>query len=364
VKDIAERTTAPLVLHVVPSDLARGAQIHAALLRHRLDGEGQRHRLVLLFGQERSVTQADELLCAAPGLGRRVGFSAVAAVRLARLVRQSQPEVLVAHGGEALKYVCSVPGSPVRVYHRIGSTAAGISLSSRLLYAGLARRVDHLVGVGHRITEEAANELHLPSARTTVIHNGRDATQFLAPSRGSGAKTRLLFVGHLTAGKRPDLFVALARELGHRVASTVVGDGPMLEHLQRDYPEIAFTGGRHDVASLMAEHDILVFPSLPEGEGLPGVLIEAAMSGLPIVTTDVPGADEVVTDGVTGIVVPHDDRSALLHGIETLVDDPGLRLGMGARAREHALQEFTIDRCVRSWRVLLDDLLASRTAHA
>jgi glycosyltransferase involved in cell wall biosynthesis len=364
VRSSTQGPRAPLVLHVVPLDLARGAQIHAALLRRRLDGEGQRHRLVLLFGHERGVTQADQVLGTAPGLGRRLGFSPVAAIKLARLVRQTQPDVLVAHGGEALKYVCSVPSSPLRIYHRIGSTAADISLSSRLMYVGLARRVDHMVGVGRRITEEAANELHLPPAWTTVIHNGRDATQFRAPSRRPGAKTRLLFVGHLTAGKRPDLFAALARELGHGIAATVVGDGPMLEQLQRDYPEIAFTGCRRDVASVMAEHDILVFPSLPEGEGLPGVLIEAAMSGLPIVATDVPGSDEVVLDGVTGIVVPHDDRSAMLHAIGTLVSDPDLRRGMGARAREHALQEFTIDRCVRSWRVLIDDLLASRTVAA
>jgi glycosyltransferase involved in cell wall biosynthesis len=293
-----------------------------------------------------------------------MGFSPVAAVRLGRLVRRMQPEVLVAHGGEALKYVCTAPGSPLRIYHRIGSTAAGVLLPSRLLYVGLARRVDHMVGVGRRITEDAARELHLPPARTTVIHNGRDETQFLAPVRGPQARIRLLFVGHLTAGKRPDLFAAVVRRLGPGVAGTVVGDGPMLHQLQRDYPEIAFTGRRHDVAFLMAEHDIFVFPSVPEGEGLPGVLIEAAMSGLPIVTTDVPGSDEAVVDGVTGVVVPHEDRPAMLHAIEMLVDDPALRLAMGTRAREHALQEFTIDRCLCSWRALIDDLLAARAADA
>ena len=55
----------------------------------------------------------------------------------------------------------------------------------------------------------------------------------------------------------------------------------------------------------------MVFPSLPEGEGMPGVLIEAGLSGLCVLATAVPGVSDVVLNGVTGAVVEVSDFSGL-----------------------------------------------------
>ena len=51
-----------------------------------------------------------------------------------------------------------------------------------------------------------------------------------------------------------------------------------------------------------------MFTSLPPGEGMPGVLIEAGLSGLATVSTRVPGARDVIEDGVTGFLVDIDDK--------------------------------------------------------
>jgi glycosyltransferase involved in cell wall biosynthesis len=352
-----EANEAPLVLHVVPEDLARGAQVHARELRRLLDGPGVRHRLVLLFGQERSVTGADVVLGAPSNLGRRVGFSASAYLRLLRCVRASRPVVVVAHGGESLKYAGLVPGRHRIVYHRIGSPPPRTRALSRLAYRALARRVDRLVGVGRDITEHARRELQVPSARTSVIHNGRDPEAFRpGPPRPDG-QARLLFVGHLGASKRPDAFAELARALeGRNVTATVVGDGPLLGELRARYPEVSFLGRRPDVADIMRWHDILVFPG--EGpEGLPGVLIEAALSGLATVATAVPGSDEVIEHGVTGVIVPVGDDEALVSAVSELVADPERRARMGCAAGRRAEERFSITRCAEAWRDLLADLL-------
>lgn len=89
---------------------------------------------------------------------------------------------------------------------------------------------------------------------------------------------------------------------------------------------------------LFASVDAVILPSYREG--LPKGLIEAGASGLPLVTTDVPGWREVVTNEVDGLLVPARDAEVLARAIARLHDDPALRARLGAAARETALQEF------------------------
>lgn len=93
-----------------------------------------------------------------------------------------------------------------------------------------------------------------------------------------------------------------------------------------------------DMPGLFAGVDVVVLPSYREG--LPKGLIEAAACGLPLVTCDVPGCREVVTDGVDGLLVPARDARALAFAIARLQEDPALRRALGKAARERALAAF------------------------
>jgi glycosyltransferase involved in cell wall biosynthesis len=116
-------------------------------------------------------------------------------------------------------------------------------------------------------------------------------------------------------------------------------------------------GRRDDVPDLMTGSDIFVFTSLAPGEGMPGVLIEAAMAGLATVATRVPGARDVVEDGVTGFLVDISDKAGLVDSVRRLVADAELRADMGRRARERALHMFTLQASVNNWHRVLDPLL-------
>ena len=70
------------------------------------------------------------------------------------------------------------------------------------------------------------------------------------------------------------------------------------------------------------------------------MLVEACGAGRPVVTTDVPGCRDVVTDGVNGLLVPVHDLGALADALEALLIDPALRARMGAAARLRAETEF------------------------
>jgi glycosyltransferase involved in cell wall biosynthesis len=120
-------------------------------------------------------------------------------------------------------------------------------------------------------------------------------------------------------------------------------------------------GERSDVSDLMSAADAFVMSSA--WEGLPLVLLEASASSLPIVTTDVGGNREAVSEGISGYVVPARDPAALSLGMQRLLDlDHAERLAMGAAAR--ALMASTFDMTVVSarWQAIYGEHLKRRVA--
>jgi glycosyltransferase involved in cell wall biosynthesis len=107
---------------------------------------------------------------------------------------------------------------------------------------------------------------------------------------------------------------------------------------------------------LFASVDMVVLPSYREG--LPKGLIEAAACALPLVTTDVPGCREVVSDGVDGLLVPARNADSLAHAIARLLDDSALAFRLGQAARAKALEQFderiVIAQTVAVYRELLE----------
>jgi glycosyltransferase involved in cell wall biosynthesis len=89
---------------------------------------------------------------------------------------------------------------------------------------------------------------------------------------------------------------------------------------------------------------------------MPGVLIEAAMAALPVVTTDVPGATDVVVDNETGFIVAVDDPRALVDATRMLVEDAGRRARFGAAARARCVERFSLEASLRAWEALFAGL--------
>jgi glycosyltransferase involved in cell wall biosynthesis len=111
----------------------------------------------------------------------------------------------------------------------------------------------------------------------------------------------------------------------------------------RDYVRVI--GSRDDVPSLLAMSDVFAFPS-EYAEGVPRALMEAALCGLPIVTTDLPGCREVVRDGWNGLTTPLRDPPALAAGIIRLLRFREAAALMGARGPDVIRQAFSLDKVV------------------
>ena len=350
------------VLHILPADGRRGAQQHARALCDRLQTLEESHRILTIFrpqsGDEHAILRAEVELGVPKTLLRRIGFEPRAATRLGKKLRDLQPHVVIAHGGESLKYAAMVrtQGTPL-IYHKIGTLPAAVRRPSprRALQRATVRRASFVVCVSEDVRREAHEVLAVPVDRSAAIPNGRDPDIFF-PSAGREREPCVVFVGQLVETKRPRLFIELVEQLRHEgrpFRALMVGDGPLrptLEHMARR-ANVELLGRRNDVAAILRDSDVFVFTSERAGEGMPGVLIEAGLTGLAVVATDVPGARSVVEDGVTGFVVP--DSAGLLHSVRTLVSNSELRRRMGDAARKKCLAEFAIDVGVQRWRTLI-----------
>jgi glycosyltransferase involved in cell wall biosynthesis len=370
-------TDVPLVLHVIPTARARGAQREARALADHLDTPGVRHHRVLSLFAGPDEVVVDRSLEQPGGDTPAVGFDGRLVLRLRRTLGQMDPDVVVAHGSEPLKFL--VPAMVGRrrplAYYAIGTYSGSDRTSQLRLWRTLVSRADRIAAEGEEVREECIERLGVPPHRVVVTPNGRDPGVFHpahAGEPGGGEQgslpVHLLFVGALTSGKRPERFVevvAALRSRGLELRATMIGDGPLRAAvaLPAEKARVELLGSRSDVAEQMRRADLMIFPSRPEGEGMPGVLIEAALSGLPVVATAVPGVASIVQDGQTGLVVPVDDLEAMVSATRTLVEDGRRRRRLGQAGRQRGLDHFSLDAVGRVWMDLLRPLLdqAART---
>ncbi len=179
---------------------------------------------------------------------------------------------------------------------------------------------------------------------TELFHPSRRAADFWPRLGANGSEVRLLYVGRISKEKDLDVLAIAYRQLRDArvpVKLCLVGDGPYSKILSETLPDAIFTGYMtgEELATAYASADLFMFPSTTDTFG--NVVIEALACGLPVVVSDEGGPQELVENGVTGIVTKARDSESFAAAIRTLVEDPCLRRKMGEQGRQAVLD--------RSW---------------
>jgi len=210
-----------------------------------------------------------------------------------------------------------------RVFHRVPTVAVSESTAADLTRRGM------------------------PRERITVIPNGIDS-QYYRPD-GDGVlfpEPSILYLGRLQRYKRVDLILraaALLRDEGVLFRLLVGGKGRERDRLEALSRRLKL-GDRVEFLGFVSEERKLellqrswahVLTSPKEGWGITN--LEAAACGTPSVASDSPGLRDSVKDGVTGLLVPHGDVSALARALRRLLEEPALRDRLGREARRFAL---------------------------
>jgi len=229
------------------------------------------------------------------------------------------------------------------------------------------------------VSEELRQQLltaGLRGERVITVHNAIDPVAFISQGTQSISWLRqqlgigrdqplIATVGRLIPGKGHRYFLAAAKQVLQarpEARFLVVGEGPLrgkLEALSAALGiqhAVSFLGFRQDVAALMEASDLIVLPSLEEGQ--PVVLLEALALAKPVVATAVGGVSEVVRHKETGLLVPPRDSDELARAMLYLLDHPDEGARMGQKGQEVVARDFTVEAMAEKTAAVYRQILA------
>jgi colanic acid/amylovoran biosynthesis glycosyltransferase len=245
------------------------------------------------------------------------------------------------------------------------------------VYRLLFRKGDLFLCVSEFIRKKIVR-LGCDPQKAVVHRSGVEVSDLRLSGPRSKGNTRIVTIGRLVEKKGIEYGIrAVAQILKRRrdIEYNVAGAGPLTNRLQRLIDEL-YAGDsikllgwktQAEIGDLLRTSDILLAPSVTtkkgDEEGIPGVIMEAFATGLPVVTTYHAGIPEVVEDGMSGLMVRERDSDAIAEALRRLVEQPELRATMGRNGRrfveEHCDIDKLNDRLATIYQQLLDGELPS-----
>jgi glycosyltransferase involved in cell wall biosynthesis len=282
------------------------------------------------------------------------------AFRLSRVLKRHKPDVFIV--GTFKKLFLAALGAKMagvpRVIARVGlesDTPRSIKYRVALkrwtdgVVVNANRMAEPFKGKSVRVIWNAVDSRHMTPDATKLRH------ELDIPADAFVIGT----VARLALQKRIDRLLEVSGLLPD-VLCIIAGEGTRREELTKKMSELGvservrFLGHRNDVGDVLAALDVFVVTS--DTEGLSNAMLEAMSYGLPVVSTDVSGAEDALGEDSegqrAGIVTDFDPRS-IAEGISTLKNDPELRGAMGLRARRRAMNQFSIDKMLSEWEEFL-----------
>lgn len=186
--------------------------------------------------------------------------------------------------------------------------------------------------------------------RAEVVPNGVDTDHFTPDPDLRSDEPTILYLGRMVKIKDPMTALKAFKILSDRIPEAkmlMIGNGYLQPQLkayaeQNDIVDrVVIRNGATDVRPYLRRAWVLTLSSV--SEGLPNVILEAMSCGAPVVATSVGGNPEVVTQGVTGLLVPPNDPEKMASAVEKIITDSRLRDSMGKKAREMAVNSYSIN---------------------
>jgi glycosyltransferase involved in cell wall biosynthesis len=300
-------------------------------------------------------------------------------LRLARYIRAHGIRIVHSFGFYA--NVFAIPAARLGradvVVASIRDTGSHLTWLQLAMQGWACRFADHVLVNAEAIQSVLEGQGYDPS-RISVIRNGVDVSRFQGCVPTDAVRPRLgmsptalvvAMFARLNRFKGTEYFLQAAALLANRfpeVTFLVVGDS--ISPAYRSELEervtalglgerVVFAGFRNDVPEILSEVCISVLPSL--SEGLSNVILEAMAAGVAVVATSVGGTPEIIEDGVSGLLVPPHDASALAQAIGSLLANPARRRSIGQAGQRRVHEQFSLTASVRSTERLYEELLRS-----
>jgi glycosyltransferase involved in cell wall biosynthesis len=287
-----------------------------------------------------------------------------------RLIRRERFDIIHTHEAKASligRVAAWLAGCPVIIFglHGVMYNDPVFSRMKRRVFIWLEKLTvwpsDVVVSVSKSCVEHYHNDGIGRRIPYEVVYSGIDVERFaresnLSPTDRATERQRLGFadqdvvlvnVGRFTFGKAQRYTIQAFAQLKARYPNLkllLVGEGELQAECREQVKalgldsDVVFYGFTDNVPRVMSLADVNVLTSLREG--LPRVVVEASLCGLPTAAFEVEGIREIVTDGESGYVVPQHDIDALAERLGRLIADPALRTQLAAKAKEHATRNW------------------------
>ena len=225
------------------------------------------------------------------------------------------------------------------------------------------------------LSEELVSDMArfgVPAGRTQLIRNGVDLTEIdalVTTTTGESEKVpvhkTLGFIGQMIPRKGlPDLlevFDRLYRE-DSSIRLELLGDGRQRNELEsqaqgrKSGQAVSFLGFRADRLERLSGFNLFVMTS--SLEGIPRCMMEAMAMGVPIVAYDIPGVDQLIEHGKTGLLAPHGDLDTLEKLCRELLSNDQLAARLVANARKLIVDRYSAARMARQYERLFEELVS------
>lgn len=244
------------------------------------------------------------------------------------------------------------------------------SAEDRELIRQLTPSMDQLIAVSKSIEQKIADE-HRTGAPVRLIYNGVDLQRYdnqeacctLPEEYGMEPGSQIVgVVARLEPEKGHQTLIEAWPNVLRKVPSAyllIVGEGSRRDFLEqwaaahKVAHRVIFTGRRDDIPAVTAALDVAVLPSWREAQGLS--ILEAMALSRPVVASDVGGIPEMVEDGVTGLLVEHDNPVALADAIVRLLTDHAFADTIARAAHDLVHDRFCIELMVKSVEEIYDE---------
>lgn len=337
----------PKVAIVLPYFGSGGAENMVSRLAAHLDLSKVDAEVICVYGQpqnnplEKAVIENGVPL---KFIGKGKGFSGGALLKLWVELSAFKPSIVHTHLSACVYCAPWVLMHKVKMLHTIHNTPKFELIKPKQKVMAVMYKLNKAVSVAisHEIQSMMVDYYHLKK-EPELVYNPVDVQRFALPKRQHD-EIKIITVGRISPQKNQRLLIEAIKELNKEypeVSLTILGDGPQRAEIE-DYIKtealddvVQLKGNVSNVEEYFAESDIFALSSAYEG--LPLVLLEAMAASLPIVSTDVGGVKDIVTDN--GILVEPGNRDALVEAIKRLIDNKKAREELELRSYEN-VQKF------------------------
>lgn len=279
---------------------------------------------------------------------------------ICHILEDKQPDIIHCHSSKAGivgRIAGAIKNIPAVFTAHGWAFTSGVSPAKRIIYAA----IEHIMlGITKRVICVSEFDRKLAKRwflhnynRVITVHNGIADKKFSNSTvREYSLPLKLVSVARFSHPKNNMELIRAVEQINKLYSGSLqlnmVGDGPLLSEAQayvESYKledDVHFLGSRTDVDDILNQNDI--FCLISNYEGLPISIIEAMRAEMPIIASDVGGVNELVQDGVNGLLIPRGNIFELVDKLKYILEHKDLIKSMGEASRKIYEEEYTADR--------------------